>query len=528
MRDHPDELFAALLLVALPVIVFGLADYMWFFRDDWVFIADRELSVEDLLEPHNAHWTTVPVLVYRLLYAVFGLHSYVPYMLVVTTAHLAVVALLRTIMVRAGVGKWVANAFAGALIFFGPGREDIVWAFQMSFTGAIAFVLGQLVLADHDRPVGRRDAVALVLGLLGLMSAAVAIVLIGVVGLALLVRRGWRRAALHTAPLAVAYLAYVVLADPSTEESRQFGPRAALDWLWHGLVAGFEGIGHYRPVSVGLLLLLVGGVAVLVLAPGADAEPSRWERVRGVAVPLALFAGVFAFIVVVARSRAYQGPQGAEARRYVYFYAVGTLPLLAVAATALVRRWRVAALVVVLVLVAVPANIDAFDAPAFGPIYHQSRRQLLLSVLAVPESGRVDGGLQPLADPFMGEGVTLDFLRHARDTGALPEPPDEIPAIVRNEILVRLAVEQADAEPGALFFCAPLGVDELRTSFDEGDVLGLTGTVEVQLLVDGEPVPPVVVFRRSEGPLLVGMGTGREFLVVPAGEATELPLCTPP
>jgi hypothetical protein len=115
VRDHPDELFAALLVVALPVIVFGLADYVWFFRDDWMFIAERELSLEDVLEPHNAHWTSVPVVAFRALYAAFGLHSYVPYLAVVVTMHLAVVALLRTIMVRATVGRQRLRGGPGVL-----------------------------------------------------------------------------------------------------------------------------------------------------------------------------------------------------------------------------------------------------------------------------------------------------------------------------------------------------------------------------------------------------------------------------
>ena len=66
VRDHPGVLFAGLLLVAWPVIVLGLADYMWFFRDDWSFIAERDLSFDDLFEPHNAHWTTVPLVAFRV------------------------------------------------------------------------------------------------------------------------------------------------------------------------------------------------------------------------------------------------------------------------------------------------------------------------------------------------------------------------------------------------------------------------------------------------------------------------------
>jgi hypothetical protein len=526
VRDHPDQLFAALLVVAWPVIVFGLADYTWFFRDDWMFIAERELSFEDLFEPHNAHWTTVPVFAFRVLYAVFGLHSYVPYLGVVVAVHLAVVALVRTIMVRAGVGPWVANAFASALVFFGAGREDIIWAFQIGFTGAIFFVLAQLVVADHDGPVGWRDAAALGLGLLGLMSAGVAVPLVGVVGLTLLVRRGWRRAALQTAPLAAAYGAYVVLAEPATESARGFRASDVLDWMWHGVSAGFEGIGQHLPVILALVAVLIAGMVVHVFAPGEGAEPRRWDRVREVAAPLALFAGVLAFIAVVARSRAYLGPQGAEARRYVYFYAVGTLPVLAVAASALVRRWRAAAPVVVLVLVAVPANIASFDEPPFGPAYHQARRDVLLAVLGMPEAGRVDGDHRPIPDPFMGDGVTLDFLRHAHETGALPDPPATIPPLLRNELLVRLAIEQRNGE--LLVFCTPLEGAEQRITLDEGDVLGLRGTVGVQLVRDGEPVAPRVVLAPIDGSQLHGTTDGVELLFTTVLGEAVLPLCVAP
>lgn len=528
VRDHPDELFVALLVVALPVIVLVLADYMWFFRDDWAFIADRELSVEDVFEPHNAHWTAVPVVVFRVLYAVFGLHSYLPYLAVVVTMHLVVVALLRTIMVRAGVGRWVANAFAGALVFFGAGREDIVWAFQISFTGAIALVLGQLVLADHDGPVGWRDVAALALGLLGLMSAGTAIVLIGVVGLALLVRRGWRRAALHTAPLAAAYVAYVTLADPATDESPGFTASVILDWLWRGLVAGFDGMGGYRPVAVSLVALLVVGTAVHILVPSADGDAagsdSWWDRVRTAAVPLALFGSVIVFIVLTARSRAYQGPQGAEARRYVYYYAVGTLPLLAVAASALVRRWRFAAPVVLLILVAVPANAASFEDPPFGPNYHRQRREVILAVLGMREAGQIDGDHRPFPDAF--GGVTLDFLRNARANGSLPDPPEPIPPALRAELLVRLSLSQVVGEP--LFFCEPLGVPELVVTSDEDMAFGLTGPVAAQLAVDGAPVGPRVLVNPVDGTHLAGTGTGVELVLRPAGGGTELPLCTLP
>ncbi len=74
-------------------------------------------------------------------------------------------------MRRAGVGPWLATAAAGSFVLFGPGSEDIVWAFQIGFTGALAFGLVQLCLCDHDGGIGRRDVLGVGAGLLALMCS---------------------------------------------------------------------------------------------------------------------------------------------------------------------------------------------------------------------------------------------------------------------------------------------------------------------------------------------------------------------
>ena len=44
--------------------------------------AGRATDLGDLLRPHNEHWSTLPILVYRVLWQLFGLRTYVPYQLV--------------------------------------------------------------------------------------------------------------------------------------------------------------------------------------------------------------------------------------------------------------------------------------------------------------------------------------------------------------------------------------------------------------------------------------------------------------
>ena len=64
------------------------------------------------------------------------------------------------------------------------------------------FGLVQLLLADHEGPIDRRDWLALLAGLAALMCSGVAIAMVLVVGIAMLLRRGWRIALLQTVPLA--------------------------------------------------------------------------------------------------------------------------------------------------------------------------------------------------------------------------------------------------------------------------------------------------------------------------------------
>lgn len=61
--------FAVLVAVAGPFwAVEGRAQ--WFFQDEWTFLSTRDAgSLNGLLRPHNEHWTTIPVIVYRLLSA---------------------------------------------------------------------------------------------------------------------------------------------------------------------------------------------------------------------------------------------------------------------------------------------------------------------------------------------------------------------------------------------------------------------------------------------------------------------------
>src|SRR5450755_2192572 len=109
--------FVLFVAIAFPVLLFGIGEYHWFFRDDFFFITGRQASsLNDLFRPHNTHWSTIPVLAFRTLWALFGFRSYRPYQACVIALHLSACLLVRLIMRRAGVGPWVATFAAAALV----------------------------------------------------------------------------------------------------------------------------------------------------------------------------------------------------------------------------------------------------------------------------------------------------------------------------------------------------------------------------------------------------------------------------
>ena len=513
--------FGAAVALSYPILL-NLGSFFWFFRDDWLFITDRQLSDPgDLFEPHNAHWSTVPVVAFRLLYAAFGVRSYLPYQMVVVAIHLAVIVLIRAIMRRAGVTPWLATAFAGAGLLFGPGREDILWAFQIGFTGSMMFVLLQLVLADHDGPIGRRDVAALAAGLLGVMSSSPAVVLVGATTLAILIRRGWRAALLQAGPLGLIYVAYNLLADPATSPVDRPEVDVMIEWVRNGQGALFVGLGQHRPIVIALVLLLLVGVAVHLWAPGPDAPRTWWPRVQAIAAPAALFLATFGFMLVSVQARWVVGAEAARAGRYLYFYAMCTLPLLAVAARALAARWWVAApLAAALVLIPIPAQVDHFDNVPFGPAYHEHRRLILTSTVARPEVRDIDRRTRPIPDVYMGENVDVGYLLHAYDTGKLNPHTGELPPNLDHELTLRLGLGQT--RDGWTPGCEVHEGTELVFQPELGDVLRIGQPVSISL-VDADPSMRGVEFRPGDGPYITAQVPDLEIVIGPPG-GTDSPV----
>ena len=287
----------------------------WFTQDDWDFLSARTAgNAGDLFRAHFQHWTTLPLLAYRAMWTVAGLHSYTAYQVLVVVAHLAAAALLLAVMRRAGVRPWIATIAAITFVYFGTGAENILVAFQLTFTGAFAFGLAQLVLADHDGPLDRRDWLGLLAGFCGLLCSGVALTMAVVVGLAVLLRRGlrgWRVAAFHTVPLAVTYLLWLALAPKGQNAGnyRSHSVTEVLRFVLIGIEAAFARLGQVAGVGFALGLILILGLGLALRAHG-------WRPPLGrLAAPIALLAGAVVFLVITGVARGSGRPALVRARR---------------------------------------------------------------------------------------------------------------------------------------------------------------------------------------------------------------------
>ena len=420
-------MFTVVVVAAVPLYLRRGRD-QWFYLDEWDYLAARNAgSLHDLLRPHNEHWQTLPILAYRALWNMVGLHSYRPYQLMTIGLHLTAACLLRVVMRRAAVGPWIATAAASLFVLFGPGHENVIWAFQVGFVGSLVCGLAHLILADHDGPLDRRDVFGLLFGIAGLMSSGAGVTMAFVVGLAVLMRRGWRAAAFHLVPLAVLFLAWWLVVGRDAYSPSPGSVAEVVKFVEVGARNAFSQLGQRPGMGIVLSVLLVVG---LVLR--SRAMPRELFR-KQAAATLALLAGGFVFLCITGVGRVgktgavavnlgiiKQAADGARAGRYVHLVAAMFLPAIALAADAVIRRWRLLApAVAAALLIGFPGNIAAIEQTGIER-YRLGQPEFVLALPRSPYAWQVPRSFRPLGAG--GPEVTMGWLLDGYASGRLPDP----------------------------------------------------------------------------------------------------------
>ncbi len=364
----------------------------WFHLDEWDFLAHRgvRLSGNDgLLYPHNVHWSTIPILVWRGLFDLVGVRDYWLYSLPLIAACLVVAHVLWRLMLRYQVEPWTATALVGTFLVLGVGSEDLLWAFQIGFVGSLAFGLLAVEATENDRPW-----LAAAWGLGALVCSGMGVPLVAACGAVALARRKLRVAVIAVVPPAVVFLSWwVTIGHRGGGRAVNVTVGALASYVWTGLTASAAGYLDLPRFVGAILVIAVAGVAL-------------WRRdvpavLAVMTVPLYLFVGVGRVSLL--------GVGEAAASRYSYFTIALLLPLVGEFITHLLGRWRVlepvvlSGLVVVIVLNLILLEADSSTRAAQSDALH---KEVDAAAYLVSHGGRFSGTALPTRS-YDGDQSTL-------------------------------------------------------------------------------------------------------------------------
>ncbi len=187
--SRPTWALMALLGLAGGALLVILGMRLSFFNDDWYFLLQRpglesHPGLDTLLAPHNDEIVVLLALVYKVLVAVFGMNSQLPFRLVIaiTTVCLGVLVF---VLVAERVGSVLGLAAAAIVLFLGPAWEALLFFASLNHLGSLTLGVGALWALQVDSPRRNATACALLvaaaltfnLGIPFVVGAAVAVAL---------------------------------------------------------------------------------------------------------------------------------------------------------------------------------------------------------------------------------------------------------------------------------------------------------------------------------------------------------------
>jgi hypothetical protein len=318
--------------LAMLTLLLYVSRWLTFSNDEWVFVVDRpDPSVSSILGPVTDALVAPSTVVYEVILHIFGLRSYLPYLLADWLVHFVCVALLYHIVARRS--GTVLGLMAGlSLLFLGSAYEDLFLPFQMLFLLASAgglLALDRLLMAESEtvRPHRRRDLIVAAAALaFAVASSNVGPIFVGLAVVWAMLRRDWP-AFFATAPAIALYGVWYLLWSGQFQRPESTGTDfiLAAESLIYGLGAAACGVLGLPPTHfawVGALLLAAAVMCVVV------------ATIRGFR-PAPLAAAAFLALVALYSLQAfYRGTLGVEhAARSGYLYPAAVFIWLAISGT---------------------------------------------------------------------------------------------------------------------------------------------------------------------------------------------------
>ncbi|HUC06897.1 MAG TPA: hypothetical protein VMR96_02310, partial [Solirubrobacterales bacterium] len=146
LKRHWSIVVLGCAILASTLLLLYLARGLTPLVDVWGYLyAYRSWSPETLLTPHNGHLMALSLILYKGMFATFGLESQVPYQLV-NLAFSAAVAALLFALIRANIGDLLALAAAILILFYGAGADVILPTFAYPNLFGLATGLAALLV----------------------------------------------------------------------------------------------------------------------------------------------------------------------------------------------------------------------------------------------------------------------------------------------------------------------------------------------------------------------------------------------
>ena len=339
-------LAGALILVACLWITLASSDGLTFFFDEWDFLIHRSISIDGLLQPHNGHLSTIPVILYVALRDVFGIKSYVPYQLVGLAVHATTCVIGARMIHRRS--PLLGLALFPVLLLLGAGWQNILWPFQVGMMGALLFGLLAIDEVSRDEPRARSVTWAT----LSLLCAGGGVAVAAVVTISMVIRRRWRLIRVMV-PVLICYVVWYLMFGTSQSQPGNLArtPQYVLDsaaWSAAGIGSWSFGAGK---LVFGIVLIALSG-AFFVQRFNSTSQTS-----------LLLFLMIVITWTLTGISRAHLAEP--QASRYVY---VGAIVLVCITGLALstFKPWIVAPLIFCALPFTLPSSISQMEQGAGG------------------------------------------------------------------------------------------------------------------------------------------------------------------